>query len=319
MLYSLLKVYIRLALKLFCRKLTVNKPDLLQQEGPLLLAANHPNSFLDAIILDILFEQPVWSLARGDVFKTPLIRRFLHAIRILPVYRVSEGVENLGSNYETFDACIHLFKQQGVVLIFSEGKCINEWHLRPLRKGTARLAYSSWDQDIPLKVLPIGINYSSFIRFGKNVWINIGTPITVNDINNTGSEGQRLQAFNQQLRHQLQQLVWEIDKSDKEQQELRLTLPLPVSTRILLWLPALTGKLIHWPLYGPIRAFTRLKAAHNDHYDSIMLAVLLVAYPLYLLLITGLCLMLTGSYWSLLLLLVFPFTAYAAMKTNAQL
>ena len=54
--------------------------------------------------------------------------------------------------------------------IFSEGKCINEWHLRPLKKGTARLAISSWEENIPLEVLPVGINYSSFRRFGKNVY-----------------------------------------------------------------------------------------------------------------------------------------------------
>jgi len=37
--------------------------------GPLLLACNHPNSFLDGIILDILFDEPIWALTRGDVFK----------------------------------------------------------------------------------------------------------------------------------------------------------------------------------------------------------------------------------------------------------
>ena len=54
---------------------------------------------------------------------------------------------------------------------------INEWHLRPLKKGTARLAIASWQQNIPLRILPIGINYSSFYLFGKNVQINLGNPI----------------------------------------------------------------------------------------------------------------------------------------------
>jgi 1-acyl-sn-glycerol-3-phosphate acyltransferase len=70
---------------------------------------------------------------------------------MFPVYRVSEGVENLNSNYETFKGCKTLFRKKGIVLIFSEGKCINEWHLRPLKKGTARLAIKQLGRNIPWK------------------------------------------------------------------------------------------------------------------------------------------------------------------------
>ena len=142
--------------------------------GPLLLAANHPNSFLDAVILDILFKKPIWSLARGDVFKKPFYIKLLTKLKILPVYRTSEGVENLEANYQTFDSCKEIFQQNGIVLMFSEGKCINEWHLRPLKKGTARLATTSWQEGIDVKVLPVGINYSSFRKFGKNIFLNFG-------------------------------------------------------------------------------------------------------------------------------------------------
>ena len=114
---------------------------------------------------------------------------------MFPVYRVSEGVENLNSNYETFENCKKLFREQGIVLIFSEGKCVNEWHLRPLKKGTARLAMNSWEENIPLEVLPIGINYSSFHRFGKNVMINFGNIISEKDIPGSCAEGMRYQSF----------------------------------------------------------------------------------------------------------------------------
>ncbi|MBL7758518.1 MAG: 1-acyl-sn-glycerol-3-phosphate acyltransferase [Chitinophagaceae bacterium] len=318
MLYAALKIYIRLALLLFCRKLTVNRPELLRHKGPLLLAANHPNSFLDAIILDTLFSKPIWSLARGDVFVSPFIRRLLHAIRILPVYRVSEGVENLSTNYETFDACLDIFRKNGVVLIFSEGKCVNEWHLRPLRKGTARLACSSWEQQIPLQILPIGINYSSFIRFGKNIWVNLGTPFGQDDLDKQITEGLRLQAFNQHLRQQLEHLVWEIDKEDTVLQQALLTVPLSPEWRAALALPAIIGFVTHLPLYWPIRYFTRKKAGHNDHYDSILLALLLVSYPFYLILLTTIGYAITGSVWSLLLLIALPLCAKAAMMRNGQ-
>src|SRR5690349_626968 len=166
---------------IFRRHVIINKPGFLKRKGPLLLACNHPNSFLDATILADLFEEPVYSLARGDVFKKPFYRRILKALKMFPVYRTSEGVQNLGTNYETFDECKGVFRKNGIVLIFSEAKCINEWHLRPLRKGTARLSFASWEQNIPLHVLPVGINYSSFRRFSKNVFINFGEPILKTD------------------------------------------------------------------------------------------------------------------------------------------
>src|SRR6185503_5127164 len=106
MLYSILKVIVRLAAKIFCRKIIINYPDLLKEKGPMILASNHPNSFLDAVIMDILFEQPIWSLTRGDAFLGKRINRILFKLKMLPVYRMREGVENLSQNYKTFDACI---------------------------------------------------------------------------------------------------------------------------------------------------------------------------------------------------------------------
>jgi len=176
-LYFLLKAYAKVAIKIFCRKIVINKPEWLHAQGPLLLACNHPNSFLDGIILTILFEQPVHSLARGDAFRNKKHEKLLRWLHLLPVYRTSEGVENLEHNYTTFKECQEIFQQNGIVIMFSEGRCINEWHLRPLKKGTARLATSCWLERMDLTVLPVGLNYSQFRNFGKNLVINFGEPL----------------------------------------------------------------------------------------------------------------------------------------------
>lgn len=198
-------------------------------KGPLLLAVNHPNSFLDAIILCTLFKVPGYSLARGDAFKGKLVNQILAAFKMLPVYRASEGVENLEDNYKTFNDCIEIFKQDGIVLIFSEGKCINEWHLQPLKKGTARLAIGAWQQDVPLKILPIGINYSSFNLFGKNVHINTGNTIEYkNMVNNFTDNGRLLNEVTSSLQIELQSLVYEIDLDDKQQQAKIFYIPINI-------------------------------------------------------------------------------------------
>jgi len=176
---------------------------MLQCKGPILIASNHPNSFLDAIIMAILFKSPIHSLARGDAFNGKIITKILASLNMLPVYRVSEGVENLENNYTTFDACQNIFESGGIVLIFSEGRCINEWHLRPLKKGTARLALTAWSQNIPLRVLPLGINYSGFRTFGKILNLNFGNFITAKDLNAENTSGKAVNEFNEKLHQQL--------------------------------------------------------------------------------------------------------------------
>ena len=306
-------------MKIFCRGIMVNNRPMLKKKGPLLLASNHPNSFLDAVILDILFQQPIWSLTRGDVFKNKLISRILTALKMFPVYRVSEGVENLNSNYETFENCINIFKQKGIVLIFSEGKCINEWHLRPLKKGTARLAISSWYKNIPLEVLPVGINYSSFRRFGKNIVINFGDIITKNDIQCNEAEGIRFQTFNHKLQKQLSTLVFEINKEDIKSKKDLLEKKTSAISKIILAIPAFFGWLIHLPFYLPLQKIVYKKTAHNDHFDAVMAAILLFTYPFYLLMVSLLVYYFTRSPFSFLLLLIMPLTAWCYVQVKGQL
>lgn len=319
MLYRFLKILVSLGIKIFCRQIIINKPHYLKEQGPLLLASNHPNSFLDSVIVNTLFGQTVWSLARGDVFKNKIARRLLTAMKMLPVYRTSEGTENLSWNYKTFDDCVDLFKKDAVVMIFSEGKCINEWHLRPLKKGTARLAIKSWQENIPVKVLPVGINYSSFHRFGKNIFINFGEIINKDDINLRLAEGLRHQAFNDKLCQQLNKLVLEIPLTDKQKQKELLEVKPSLMKQITLFIPALIGWVIHAPLYLPVKSFTWKRTWNNDHFDSVMTGILLFTYPVYLLILIATAFLVTNSWLVLLLFLFLPFTAWSYIQLKPQL
>ena len=284
---------------------------MLNQNGPLLLACNHPNSFLDAILLDILFKKPIWSLARGDVFKKPFHKRLLKQLNMLPVYRTREGVENLEHNYKTFDACKEIFASNGLVLIFSEGLCINEWHLRPLKKGTARLALSSWQEGIPLAVLPVGINYSSFKKIGKNVFINFGELISVKNFDLTETDGKLNLQFNQLLQTELQQLVFEIPTGNKAEIEKRFSLKPNIFLKAILFLPALIGYIVNAPFYFFATSYVTKKLKEPGHYDSVLLAVLSFFYPVYALILALITFLISGNLLSFLLLVLLPVLAKA--------
>lgn len=319
MLYAVLKVIVRLAAKIFCRKIIINNRELLKEKGPMILACNHPNSFLDAVIMDILFEKPVWSLTRGDAFLNRSVTKLFYKLKMLPVYRPTEGVENLSENYRTFDACIELFKRGEIILIFSEGLCENEWHLRPLKKGTARLAYKCMMENIPLKILPVGINYSSYQRFGKNLFINFGNLFTVNDFDKNLSDGSFNQYFNTRLQNELKPLVFEIPKKDKTRQKELLEISLSPLTKILLAIPAAIGWLAHLPFYLPIKYWVHKKFNNSGHIDAMQITLPLFIYPFYLLLIAILLFITLGTYWVFLLLIILPVTAWSYVQVKGQL
>jgi 1-acyl-sn-glycerol-3-phosphate acyltransferase len=318
LLYSLLKIPAKFALRIYCRQVLINRQEILQSKGPLLIASNHPNSFLDAIILATLFNQPIFSLARGDAFANNFYSRLLRSLNMFPVYRISEGVENLENNYSTFDSCQELFKKNGIVLIFSEGRCINEWRLRPLKKGTARLAFNAWQNGTALKVLPAGINYSSFTVFGKNIHLNFGDVITQKDFDLSDSFGNNINSFNGILQNQLEQLVVQVDKKDTVVIKEKFEVKQPQLKKIILFIPAMLGWITSAPLYYPIKKFTSIKAAQNDHYDSVMVGLLFILYPLYLLIIGLLIYWFTGGWYWLLVFIVLPFSAWSYVQLKKQ-
>lgn len=317
-LYRLLKFPAGIAIKLYCRHIRINIPDYLNHDGPMLIAMNHPNSFLDAVIITTLFSHPVYSLARGDAFAKKWSAFFLKHLNILPVYRRTEGVENLTQNYQTFADCKSIFANNGIVLIFSEGRCINEWKLRPLGKGTARLALSSWEDNIPLVVLPVGINYQSFRSFGKNVVLHFGEPIEKKVLEGAENFGAAITRFNDALRGQLNHLVFHGHPKD---QKFRVffTVSIPLWQKICFCPFAVAGYLIHAPLYLPLRKLAITRAAPFEHYDSVIAGLLMILYPIYLLIIfVGIFLFWKFLPALLLAFLLIPFTAWCFIRLKQQ-
>lgn len=315
--FAAIKLYARFAIKIYCRNIVVNKPAYLGSKGPLLLACNHPNSFLDGIVLTTLFRENIYSLARGDAFRKPWHAKLLRWLHLLPVFRTSEGVENLEYNYTTFKACKEVFRKNGAVIIFSEGRCVNEWRLRPLKKGTARLATAAWEEGIPLTVLPVGLNYTPFRNFGKNIFIQFGDPLDREAIMQNRTDGKLFLAFNESLNAQLEGLVYQILPGDKTRQRILLALPVPRWKKAVLVIPAFTGFLLHAPFYFAAKALTK-KYFDNDHFDSVLAGILMLAYPVYLLLGCLLALLVAGWLTALATAVLFPVCAWACMQLKPQ-
>ena len=147
------------------------------KEGALMVAATHPNSFLDAIIIACLIDRPLHFLARSDVFSAKWADKILRSLNLIPIYRMQEGHKNLSRNDDTFRECHRILEEGGAILIFVEGLSLIDFKLRPLKKGLARIAFGFADKNdfkLNCAILPLSLNYDRPKDFRSKVNIGVG-------------------------------------------------------------------------------------------------------------------------------------------------
>lgn len=267
----LLKLLIRAALFIFCKKIYIKNKSLVNTRGPLLIIANHPNSFLDAVIIGAQYTRRVYFLARGDVFTKKHHRFLLGLLNMIPVYRLREGRQFLNLNEYAFIASKNLLAKGEAVLIFIEGICLNTNELQPFKKGTTRILQGAQELGIYPSIHVVGIAYDQFRGGGKyvNVVYNnfpyTKTIITAKD---------RVD-FNNEVFVLLNKNI--------------ITPPVPISNKSLAHKIKFTlARAVYYlqaPYYFPIRRFVARATKNTVFYDSVLFAVLLFTYPIFLFII----------------------------------
>jgi glycerol-3-phosphate O-acyltransferase / dihydroxyacetone phosphate acyltransferase len=219
MIHAFLRFSLKLVFWVYYRKIAVTGAGNLPAKGPILLACNHPNSFLDALVIGMYTTRPIYFLARSDVFNTPFKKWLLEQMSLLPVYRLQEGMENLDKNKGTFSRCFELLDQDATILIFSEGLCIQELRLRPLKKGTARIALEYSKDGKLLHIVPVALNYLHPGIAREEVMVEYMTPFDAAEFSTSYSEnaGRAINEFNKRLEGKLREGV--IDIKDRQNEK----------------------------------------------------------------------------------------------------
>jgi 1-acyl-sn-glycerol-3-phosphate acyltransferase len=221
--YYFISFFVRSALKLYCRRIRVNDEKLFQSKGPLILASNHPNSFFDAILLASHMHQPVHFLAIGELTDKFLLSRIMKIFQIIPVYRLHDKPGNQERNDRSFAICVDILLKDGIVLTFSEGVCENNWQLRPLKKGTARISLAAMahaELQTRFRIIPIGLNYNSYQQLGKSVLIQSGDAISNQDLSPGLAESEKIYLLNELLRERLSASVLQTENQPETVQML---------------------------------------------------------------------------------------------------
>lgn len=188
-----LSVFVRPAFYLFYRRVNVIGAKSIPDKGPVIFTPNHQNALMDALaVLCTKDRQPVF-LARADIFQNPIIIKILHFLRILPIFRKRDGGNSVDHNQETFDIIQSVLDHGQAVGIMPEGTHSEIKHLRMLQKGVFRLAMQvqeKHENQPAVKIIPVGLEYSSTSKFRSDITVNYGKAMEMSDYYNLYIENQ---------------------------------------------------------------------------------------------------------------------------------
>lgn len=155
-------------------------------DGPVIVASNH-SSYIDAIILGLLSPRQIRFMAKGELWRYPLLGRLVEALGAFPIRRGK-------SDRQAIHTAVSVLREGDVVGIFPEGTRFHDEKLGPGQAGVVLLAVKG---DAP--VVPVGIRGTERVmppgakipRLPKIV-VEAGSPI---DVVHERSEGDRRRAL----------------------------------------------------------------------------------------------------------------------------
>ena len=184
MLYYFAKYASKIWVRVFFRKLYLSNHDSINDDKPIIFAVNHPTAFLDPVLIGALFKPIVHFIVRGDVFIGKVVRAILAGLKMYPIFRFRDGYSNLKNNQATMDLCYKMLNEGKNILILAEGQTKHEKRLRPIQKGTARMAFGAIEEygELDILIIPVGVNYTDSNRFRSEVMIELGDTISIKDL-----------------------------------------------------------------------------------------------------------------------------------------
>jgi hypothetical protein len=91
-----------------------------------------------------------------------------------------DGLDKVAQHKEIFAGQREQLREGSSVVMFSETEHAHTYYLRPLSRGSARLALTTQQEtEKEVQLVPVGINYYHLRRPGFKVSVVVGTPISV--------------------------------------------------------------------------------------------------------------------------------------------
>ena len=251
-LYLFLRPYVDWLFRRSYREFHYIGKENIPTDGAIIFAPNHTNALCDAMcILGIDRRQKVF-VARADIFKDPKRARILTWLKIMPINRVRDGLDEVRHNDETINKAVDTLRDGVPFCILPEGTHRPMHSLLPLNKGIFRIALQAnetFGAEKPIYIVPVGLEYGDYYHLWDSVTVNIGKPINVTNFCRQHAEltyPQQMMALREELTLRMRELIlWVPDDEHYDENIAKL---LPPKKRLPRWV-AYPLALILFPLF----------------------------------------------------------------------
>ena len=207
LLYNVLRPFVDFCARHSYRRFEVHGQKNLPKDGALIYGINHSNTLMDALVVLATSHHKKVFMARGDIFANPAIAKILRFTRILPLFRIRNGVAAVRNNTDSIEQAVDVVHDKAGLYLFPEGRHRTKHSLLQLSKGIFHIALDSnreFGKEQPIYIVPVGIEYGDYFRYHSTCMVNFGEAINVTDfINNSTEENEAV------LMNQLREMLWE--------------------------------------------------------------------------------------------------------------
>lgn len=200
LLYSILRPYVDMHARHSYRRFEVHGKDALPKDGSLIFGINHSNTLMDALVILASSDHKKVFMARGDIFKNPTVAKILNFLRILPLFRIRNGIAAVRNNSETIDKAVDVVHDRVGLYLFPEGQHRTKHSLLRLSKGIFHIALDAnvqFGKEKNIYIVPTAIEYGDYFRFRTTALVNYGEAINVTDFIRNSTEENEAVLMNQ--------------------------------------------------------------------------------------------------------------------------
>lgn len=242
MLYPALRLIAGVALRWYYREVTLVGAGRVPDTGPVILAVNHPNALVDALVVGWLVRRRIRITAKAVLFDQPVLGAFLRAMGVIPLRRASDELAKRRSdlrhgtaaaaaarpdprrNVDAFDAILDALDDGAAILIFPEGKSHDDSALAPLKTGPARIALTAREANRApgLRIVPIGLVFESKEAPRSRVAAVVGESIRVHEWQAPPGVARQAEALTDEIARRLRDVTLSAPTAERLEQVQRV-------------------------------------------------------------------------------------------------
>ena len=183
--YTFLRIFwVNPIIKLSLRRLTIKGQENLPKDGAVIIGCNHTSALLDPLVILRAMNSDTVFMTRADIFRKPLLQKIFTFLKMLPIFRIRDGIAAVKQNEEIIAKCVKVLKNRIPLALFPEATHRPKHSLLPLSKGIFHIALEANKQfghERPVYIVPMGLEYGRYFRYRSGVVATYGEPINVTE------------------------------------------------------------------------------------------------------------------------------------------